>query len=122
MLLAYEFLPNDWQSGWIAEIIMIGAVVGAIAVIGKTIVLPTLRSVARAISAIETAVVRLDTIPAHDDRLDSIESSLVAIHKALEPTNGDRRSISDRLDSVKRQSADNHADLRDLKQRLTGKP
>jgi hypothetical protein len=110
-----EFLPNDWQSGWLAEIVMIGAVVGALAVVGKTVVVPTFRSVRRVVTAIETAVSRLDSVPEHDGRLDVIEQAVCAIKQALEPTNGDRRSISDRLDSVKHQTIRNSDDIQALK-------
>jgi hypothetical protein len=118
MFAALDLIPDAWQTGPLNEIIMIGAVVGALGVIVKMAVLPVVRWARALATGIETAVNRLGDVPEHEERLASIEGQLCAIHDALKPTNGDRRSISDRLDTVKQQTIQNHADLGELKTTL----
>jgi vacuolar-type H+-ATPase subunit I/STV1 len=114
MFAALDLIPDTWQTGPLNEIIMIGAVLAALAVIGRVLVLPVWRWFRRISHGIETAVNRLSDVPVHEDRIDSIEAQIKAIHNALEPTNGDRRSISDRLDTVKYQTAQNTNKIDDL--------
>ena len=97
---------------------MLGAVLGAAAVIAKVAILPVLRWIRNFAVAFETAVSRLDTIPDHDGRIDLIEQKVAEIHEALRPTNGDQRSISDRLDTVKAQTSENTTEIRELKLRV----
>jgi hypothetical protein len=80
------------------------------------------RWVRRISSGIETAVDRLSDVPVHDERIDIIERKIEEIVEALRPTNGDRRSISDRLDTVKQQTAANSEQIRDLRLRLDSTP
>lgn len=117
-MLALNIVPDSWQAGWLNEIIMIGAVLAALGVIVKVAVLPVFRWLRNFALAFETAVDRLATVPRHDDRLDVIEQRLGDIHEALRPTNGDRRSISDRLDTVKAQTLTNSTEIRELKVRV----
>lgn len=118
MFAALDLVPDAWQTGPLTEIIMLGAVIGAIGVIVKMLVLPVVRWARALAIGIETAANRLGNVPEHEDRLAAIEGQLCAIHDALKPTNGDRRSISDRLDTVKQQTIANHADLTELKTTL----
>jgi hypothetical protein len=122
VLSALDLIPDAWQTGPLNEIIMIGAVLAALAVIGRVLVLPVWRWVRRISSGIETAVDRLSDVPVHDERIDIIERKIEEIVEALRPTNGDRRSISDRLDTVKQQTAANSEQIRDLRQRLDTTP
>jgi hypothetical protein len=122
MLSALDLIPDAWQTGPLNEIIMIGAVLAALAVIGRVLVLPVWRWVRRISHGIETAVDRLSDVPVHDERIDIIERKIEEIVEALRPTNGDRRSISDRLDTVKQQTAANSEQIRDLRQRLDTTP
>jgi hypothetical protein len=118
MVLSIEFIPDAWQSGWLNEIIMLGAVLGALLLIVRTVLVPVFRSLFRLARAFETAVDRLNDVPAHDDRLDVIEQAVEEIRDALRPTNGDRRSISDRLDTVKQQTVENSRQIVDLAGRV----
>lgn len=118
ILSALDLIPDSWQSGPLNEIIMLGAVVGALTVILRAVVLPVVRWGRAVATGLDTAVSRLADVPAHEERLAVIEGELCAIHEALRPTNGDRRSISDRLDTVKQQTADNHREIATLKAQL----
>lgn len=118
MLAALDLIPDSWQAGPLNEIIMIGAVLAALTVIGKTLVLPAWRWIRRISAGIETAVDRLSDVPVHDERLDVIERQITEIVEALRPTNGDRRSVSDRLDTVKQQTAQNAQDIAELTRRF----
>jgi hypothetical protein len=118
MFATLDLIPDAWQSGPLNEIIMIGAVVGALGVIIKMVVFPVVGWARALATAIETAVNRISDVPEHEDRLAGIDEQLCAIRDALKPTNGDRRSISDRLDTVKQQTIQNHSDLNDLKLNL----
>jgi hypothetical protein len=122
MLSALDLIPDAWQTGPLNEIIMIGAVLAALAVIGRVLVLPVWRWVRRISSGIETAVDRLSDVPVHDERIDIIERKIEEIVEALRPTNGDRRSISDRLDTVKQQTLNNAEEIRELRRRLDTTP
>lgn len=118
ILSALDLIPDSWQTGPLNEIIMLGAVVAALGAIFKVAVLPVIRWARALAVGIETAVNRLSEIPEHEDRLAAIEGELCAIHDALKPTNGDKRSISDRLDTVKQQTIQNHSDVNELKATL----
>jgi hypothetical protein len=122
VLSALDLIPDAWQTGPLNEIVLIGAVLAALAVIVRVLVLPVWRWVRRISSGIETAVDRLSDVPVHDERIDIIERKIEEIVEALRPTNGDRRSISDRLDTVKQQTAANSEQIRDLRQRLDTTP
>jgi hypothetical protein len=115
MLAAINLIPDSWQTGPLNEIIMIGAVLAALGVVMKLIVLPVLRWLRSLALAIETAASRLAEIPNHEDRLDSMERHITEIRDALRPTNGDRRSISDRLDTVKQQTLSNSEQILELR-------
>lgn len=112
----WDLIPNSWQTGPLNEVIMIGAVLAAVGVILKMAVLPVLRTIRRFLIAAETAADRLANVPVHDQRLDVMEAQISEIAEALRPTNGDRRSISDRLDTVKQQTLNNTAEILDLKE------
>ena len=101
---------------------MIGALVAAIGVIGKMVLLPAWRWLRRISAGIETAVDRLSDVPVHDERLDAMEAKNVEIVEALRPTNGDRRSVSDRLDTVKQQTQQNSTDIAELVSRVNQLP
>lgn len=101
---------------------MIGALVAAVGVIGKMVLLPSWRWLRRISAGIETAVERLSDVPVHDERLDIIERKVEEIVEALRPTNGDRRSISDRLDTVKQQTQQNSTDIAELVGRVNHLP
>lgn len=118
VLSALDLIPDTWQTGPLNEIVLIGAVLAALAVIGRVIVLPVWRWLRRISSGIETAVDRLSDVPVHDERIDVIERKIEEIVEALRPTNGDRRSISDRLDTVKQQTLANSEQIRELRLRL----
>lgn len=118
LIAALDIIPDSWQAGPLNEIIMLGAVVAAIGAITKMMVLPVVRWARAIATGIETAVNRLADIPEHEDRLAAIEGELCAISEALKPTNGDRRSISDRLDTVKQQTIQNHRDVVALRSSL----
>lgn len=122
MLAALDLIPDSWQTGPLNEIIMIGAVLAALAVIGRVVVLPVWRWLRRISAGIETAVDRLSDVPVHDARIDIIERKIEEIGEALRPTNGDRRSISDRLDTVKQQTLSNAEDIREIRLRLDTVP
>ena len=115
MLAALDMIPDTWQTGPLNEVIMLGAVLLALAAIGRLIVLPMWRWVVRIAVAIETAVERLSNVAEHEDRLDTIETAIGEIKEALRPTNGDRRSISDRLDTVKQQTNQNADEIKALR-------
>jgi uncharacterized membrane protein YhiD involved in acid resistance len=115
MLAAINLIPDPWQTGPLNEIIMIGAVLAAVGVVMKLIVIPVLRWLRSLALAIETAASRLADIPNHEDRLDSMERHITEIRDALRPTNGDRRSISDRLDTVKQQNLSNSQQILELR-------
>ena len=118
MLAAINLIPDSWQAGPLNEVVLIGAVLAAIGVIMKSAVIPLFRAFKRLVTAIETAADRLAEVPVHDQRLDVMESQISEIAEALRPTNGDRRSISDRLDTVKQQSATNADEIRTIKEYL----
>lgn len=116
--MAINLIPDTWQTGPLNEIVLIGAVVAALGAIVKMVLLPILRWMRRLLMAVETASDRLATVPEHDDRLDTMERQICEILDALRPTNGDRRSISDRLDTVKQQTLTNAQEIRELKARV----
>ena len=118
MLAAVNLIPDAWQMGFLNEVVLIGAVLAALGVIMKLAVIPLFRAFKRFVVAIETAADRLAEVPVHDQRLDVMESQIAGIAEALRPTNGDRRSISDRLDTVKQESAANTVEIRALKEYL----
>jgi cytochrome c-type biogenesis protein CcmH/NrfG len=122
VLSALDLIPDAWQTGPLNEIVLIGAVLAALAVIVRVLVLPVWRWVRRISSGIETAVDRLSDVPVHDERIDIIERKIEEIVEALRPTNGDRRSISDRLDTVKQQTIANSEQIRELRNRLDTTP
>jgi septal ring factor EnvC (AmiA/AmiB activator) len=103
------------QTGPLNEVILIGGFVGALAIVGRLVVLPVWRWVVRLAVGIETAVERLSDVADHTDRIDQIEKNIAEIHEALRPTNGDRRSVSDRLDTVKQQTNKNAEEIRALR-------
>lgn len=115
MLAALDLIPDTWQTGPLNEVIMLGAVLVALAAIGRLIVLPVWRWIVRIALGIETAVERLANVAEHEDRLDVIEAAVGEIKEALRPTNGDRRSISDRLDTVKQQTNQNADEIKALR-------
>lgn len=117
-LAAINIIPDDWQAGPLNEIILAGATVAALGAISKMVIMPIVRWLRRLVLAVETVTDRLAQIPEHDDRLDAIEEQIQQILEALRPTNGDRRSISDRLDTVKMQTAENTAEIREIHRRL----
>ena len=118
MLAAINLIPDSWQAGPLNEVVLIGAVLAALGVIMKSTVMPLFRAFKRLLKAIETAADRLAEVPVHDQRLDVMETQICEIAEALRPTNGDRRSISDRLDTVKQESATNTVEIRALKEYL----
>lgn len=118
MFVALDLIPDNWQNGPLPEIVLLGAVIAACGAIVKMVVMPIGRWLRRLVVAVETATDRLAQVPEHDDRLDVMERQITEIHEALRPTNGDRRSISDRLDTVKVQTADNAAQIAELKARV----
>jgi septal ring factor EnvC (AmiA/AmiB activator) len=115
VLAALDLIPDSLQTGPLNEVILIGGVVGALAIIGRLIVLPMWRWLVRLAVGIETAVDRLSDVADHTDRIDKIEKNISEIHEALRPTNGDRRSVSDRLDTVKQQTNKNADEIRALR-------
>ena len=119
MFAVLDLIPDSWQTGPLNEIIMIGAVLLALAAIGKTVVIPTWRWIKRIVVGIETVAARLSDVSEHEDRLDKIEESIGDIREALRPTNGDRRSISDRLDTVKQQTNKNADEIAALRAELS---
>lgn len=119
MFAALDLIPDSWQTGPLNEVVLIGAVVVAVGAIGRYCVLPLWRWCVRIAVGFETVVDRLTAVAVHEDRLDTIESTLEEIHAALRPTNGDRRSISDRLDTVKQQTAQNSSDIQSLRDDLS---
>ena len=122
VLSALDLIPDAWQTGPLNEVVLIGAVLAALAVIGRVLILPVWRWVRRISNGIETAVNRLSEVPVHDERIDMIERQVTDIVEALRPTNGDRRSISDRLDTVKQQTIQNSQDIAELTRRIDSKP
>lgn len=118
MLAALDLIPDSWQTGPLNEIIMIGAVLVALAAIGRLIVLPLWRWIMRLAVGIETVVERISAVADHEDRIDQIDASIQEIREALRPTNGDRRSISDRLDTVKQQTLSNADEIRSLRSQI----
>lgn len=118
LLSALDLIPDAWQTGILNEVVLIGAVLAALVVIGRTVVLPGWRWIRRISAGIETAVERLGNVPEHDVRLDVIEAQIAEIIEALRPTNGDKRSISDRMDTVKQQTAEHTAEIREIHRRL----
>ena len=119
VLAALDLIPDSLQTGPLNEVILIGGVVGALAIIGRLLVLPMWRWLIRLAVGIETAVDRLSDVPDHTDRIDKIEKNIGEIHEALRPTNGDRRSVSDRLDTVKQQTNKNADEIRALRDDLS---
>ena len=111
---AINILPDSWQNGPIPEVITIGAVLTAMAAIWKFLIVPAWNAIQTLSWGIETLAERIGSVPEHEERLDAIETNIVAIQQALAPTNGDRRSISDRLDTVKYQTMQNTAKINDL--------
>lgn len=118
LVSALDLIPDAWQTGLLNEVVLLGAVLAALAVIGRTVVVPCWRWIRRISAGIETAVDRLSDVPEHDVRLDVIEAQIAEIVEALRPTNGDKRSISDRLDTVKQQTAEHTAEIREIHRRL----
>ena len=118
MLAALDLIPDSWQTGPLNEIIMIGAVLVALAAIGRLILLPLWRWIMRLAVGIETVVERISAVADHEDRIDQIDASIQEIREALRPTNGDRRSISDRLDTVKQQTLSNADEIRSLRSQI----
>lgn len=118
LLAAIDLIPNAWETGPLPEVIMLGAFVAAVGAIVRMVVVPIVRWIRRLVIAIETTADRLASIPEHDDRIDIIEQQITEIVEALRPTNGDRRSISDRLDSVKQQTIDNTTHIVELSSRI----
>jgi hypothetical protein len=118
VIAALDLIPDNWQSGVLNEIIMVGAVVAAFGAIVKMAILPVWRSGASVVSSINDAAVRLQEVPDHSERLDMMESQIKDIHEALRPTNGDRRSISDRLDTVKYQTGENSTKILELAEKV----
>ena len=115
MFAAVDLIPDSLQTGPLNEVILIGGFVGALAIVGRLVVLPVWRWVVRLAVGIETAVERLSDVADHTDRIDQIEKNIAEIHEALRPTNGDRRSVSDRLDTVKQQTNKNAEEIRALR-------
>lgn len=114
MLAAIDLIPQSWETGPLPEVIMLGAFVAAVGAIVRMVIIPVARWIRRLVIAVETASERLASIPEHDDRIDMIEQQITEIVEALRPTNGDRRSISDRLDTVKQQTVDNSDRIAEL--------
>jgi len=118
MFAALDLIPDTWQTGVLNEVIMVGAVVAALGVIVKMVILPMWRSLSAVVSSINSAAERLQEVPDHSERLDVMESQIKDIHEALRPTNGDRRSISDRLDTVKYQTAEHSVKILELSEKV----
>ena len=116
-----NILPDSWQNGPIPEIITIGAVLTALTAIWRFLITPSWNAVQRLSQGIDTLIERIGSIPEHENRLDAIEGNIAAIQNALAPTNGDRRSISDRLDTVKYQTTQNTDMINVLCKRLDSK-
>ena len=113
-MFAINFLPDSIEKMFIPELVAIATGLAAMAAIFNFLVRPLYRGIRRLIHAIDVVSERISDVPVHEDRIDSIEAQIKAIHDALEPTNGDRRSISDRLDTVKYQTVQNTNKIDDL--------
>ena len=113
-MFALSLVPDNIEKMFIPELVAIAAGLAAIMAIFNFLVRPLYRGVRRLINAIDVVSARISDVPVHEDRIDSIEAQIKAIHDALEPTNGDRRSISDRLDTVKYQTVQNTNKIDDL--------
>lgn len=72
----------------------LAAIIGAIGVIWTKIIKPVVKA-ARMLGD------RWEAIPDHDEMLNQLTNDVGSIKKDLEPTNGDKSSMSSRLDSVK---------------------
>lgn len=119
MFAALDLIPDAWQTGPLNEIIMLGAVLAALGMMGRYLIVPLWRWTVRLAVGIETAVERLSAVADHTDRIDQIEKNIGEIHEALRPTNGDRRSVSDRLDTVKQQTNKNADEIRAMRHDLS---
>lgn len=117
-MFALNLLPDGIEKAFIPELVAIAAGVGASVAIFNYLIKPLYRGIRRLINAIDVVSERISEVPVHEDRIDSIEAQIKAIHDALEPTNGDRRSISDRLDTVKYQTVENTNKIDDLSQKV----
>jgi hypothetical protein len=113
-MFAINLLPDNIEKMYIPELVALAAGIGAVMAILNFLVKPLYRGIRRLINAIDVVSERISEVPVHEDRIDSIEAQIKAIHDALEPTNGDRRSISDRLDTVKSQTIANTNKIDDL--------
>jgi hypothetical protein len=118
VIAALDLIPDAWQTGPLNEIIMLGAVLAALGVMGRFLIVPLWRWIVRIAVGIETIVERISAVADHEDRIGEIDSAIKEIHEALRPTNGDRRSISDRLDTVKQQTLSNADEIRSLRSQI----
>lgn len=118
MFAALDIIPDSWQTGPLNEVIMLGAVLVALAAIGRLIIVPLWRWIVRIAVGIETVVERISIVADHEERIESLDSAIQEIREALRPTNGDRRSISDRLDTVKQQTLSNADEIRSLRSQI----
>jgi chromosome segregation ATPase len=117
-MFAINLLPDNIEKMYIPELVALAAGIGAVMAILNFLVKPLYRGIRRLINAIDVVSERISEVPVHEDRIDSIEAQIKAIHDALEPTNGDRRSISDRLDTVKSQTIANTNKIDDLSEKV----
>lgn len=113
-MFALSLVPDNIEKMFIPELVAIAAGLAAIMAIFNFLLRPLYRGIRRLINAIDVVSARISEVPVHEDRIDRIEAQIKAIHDALEPSNGDRRSISDRLDTVKYQTAQNTNKIDDL--------
>jgi chromosome segregation ATPase len=117
-MFVLNLIPDSFEKAFIPELVAVAAGIGATVAIFNYLVKPLYRGIRRLIHAIDVVSERISEVPVHEDRIDSIEAQIKAIHDALEPTNGDRRSISDRLDTVKSQTIENTNKIDDLSKKV----
>jgi len=106
MIFALQLIPDFIEKGLIPELIAAGAGLVAVGVIYNYGVRPVFRGGKRLTNAIIAISDWITAIPVHEDKIEKLEGQIKTIHNALAPTNGDRRSISDRLDTVKFQTSE----------------
>lgn len=102
-----DLLPTWLEESVARDLITIAAALGALAVIWNYAISPVIRGIRHLSATVDEIQRTVSDVIRHEGRIDAIEAEMKAIHRALSPTNGDRRSISDRLDSVKTQTAEN---------------
>lgn len=95
-----DWAPLDWAVG-------IAAFLTAVGVIVRVGVIPVTRAVNRLVDTVEASPLHAEQLHGLDDRLNALtdehvtmNAQLEVVCAALRPTNGDQRSLSDRLDAI----------------------